>query len=72
MASRACGGRPVITVSEPSRSTRTGKREKAARAVSEAQAAAVRGRVCAAAESPVAWPAARKKYCMRSARRGPR
>eukprot|EP00974_Lingulodinium_polyedra_P054224 5213635-Lingulodinium_polyedra.AAC.1 len=39
---------------------------------SATQAAATRVQVRAATDRPAAWPAARRKYCVRNARRGPR
>eukprot|EP00974_Lingulodinium_polyedra_P023251 2245328-Lingulodinium_polyedra.AAC.1 len=43
-----------------------------AKAGSDTPAATTRVQLCVATERPAACPAARRKYCIRSVRRGPR
>eukprot|EP00974_Lingulodinium_polyedra_P116473 11159279-Lingulodinium_polyedra.AAC.1 len=61
------GGSPAMTVPEPARPKLTGKRARADLAASETCLAAILTQECVATASPAACPAARRKYCIRSA-----
>eukprot|EP00974_Lingulodinium_polyedra_P008961 857983-Lingulodinium_polyedra.AAC.1 len=62
------GGSPAVIVSWLVRVMVTGKRLRASFAASEMRVAAIFTQVCVATASPAARPAARRKYCIRSAR----